>query len=72
MATQRCSSWGETLTIAIGIGEHRIGGPEERTWVMHGSGRIGLVIADPLTHISSGAHFAAGAPPADPTYPPVT
>lgn len=46
------------MTIAIGIGEHRIGGPEERTWVMHGLGScIGLVIADPLTHISGAAHI---------------
>lgn len=46
------------MTISIGIGEYRIGGPEERSWVMHGLGScIGVVIADPSTHISAAAHI---------------
>lgn len=45
------------MSITIGLGEFRVGGPEGPDWVMHGLGScIGLIVADRFTGVSAVAH----------------
>lgn len=45
------------MSITIGLGEFRVGGPEGPDWVIYGLGScIGLIVADRFTGISAVAH----------------
>lgn len=46
------------MNISLGLGAHRVGRAADEQWVMYGLGScIGLILCDPVRHISGAAHM---------------